>query len=162
MDYNLTNKWTALSILTGIDIGKPVIIQNIGRAGDLVEVILSPREPLESERGLSFGQITPLYRIEGQTTQAWIRYIRYDLNGTITPKDSRTCLISVMPADFITENNGGFSSSSIGALKMSFDYQLSKLIDQSSESIKQLKLMNERIEEAFETRIFIGDIEDEN
>jgi len=158
MDYKLDNNWVALSSLSGIPIGSPAIVQNIGRAGDLVEVIIKPQKPLDSERGLSFGQITPLYRIEGNIAEAWLRYIRYDLNGTITPQDLRTCLVSIQSGECITEDNGRLNESQIALLNEGLNPVLSSLTDSNEMIANQIRLLNARIEEAFETRIELEDI----
>jgi hypothetical protein len=162
MDYKIDNEWTALSVLTGVKTGDPAIIQNIGRAGDLIEVIISAQKPLDSDRGLSFGQITPLYKIEGNIYEAWLRYIRYDLNGTITPKDARTCLVSIQSGDQIIENDGASSAGKSLAITQGLDPVLSSIVDSNNFIADQLKLLNARIEEAFETRINLEDVTHED
>lgn len=106
MNYSITGNWTALSVIAGIAVGLPVVLTNAGRAGDLLEVIISDTEPLTSDRGEPLAQLQRTYRISGQTQEVWIRYIRYDLNGTITPNGAKTCLLSAQTNDFIA-NEGG-------------------------------------------------------
>lgn len=106
MNYQITGQWAALSVVTGISVGLPVILTNAGRAGDLLEVIVSDTEPLESDRGEPLAQLLRSYRISGQTEEIWIRYIRYDLNGTITPALAKTCLLSVQSASLVSSDGG--------------------------------------------------------
>lgn len=101
MTYQITGDWAALSVLTNIPIGKPMILSNAGRAGDIIEVIISDIQPSISDRGVPVKQLDSQYRIAGQSKEAWVRYIRYDLNGTITP--TKTCLLSVQDASLILE-----------------------------------------------------------
>lgn len=95
MTYQIPVIWTALSQLTGVAIGTPVLLRNEGRSGDLIEVIVSDTEPLATSRGDALEQITSAYRISGQESEIWLRHIRYDLTETITPTPNRTCLLSV-------------------------------------------------------------------
>jgi hypothetical protein len=106
VNYQITGQWAALSVVTGIAVGLPVILTNSGRAGDLLEVIVSDTEPLESDRGEPLAQLLRSYRISGQTEEVWIRYIRYDLNGTITPALAKTCLLSAQSASLVSSDGG--------------------------------------------------------
>lgn len=103
MNYQITNNWTALSVLTGIAIGSPLVLSNAGRAGDIIEAIVSDTEPLDTDRGVPIKQLDNQYTISGQSQEVWVRYIRYDLTGTITP--TRTCLLSVQDSAFIQESD---------------------------------------------------------
>lgn len=103
MAYLIDKDWIAASSLTGIPIGESLSIQNAGRAGDLVELILSSSVPELSDRGYAVRSIDPLYRISGQSVELWIRYIRYDLTGTITPKPLRKCTVNIMDNEQISE-----------------------------------------------------------
>lgn len=99
MIINVTNTWTALAYTAGVTL----TLQNMGRAGDIVEVITSETQPLESDRGLALAQIQRMYRVSGYDGQAWVRYIRYDLNGTNKPQDARTCLLNVQEGVNVSE-----------------------------------------------------------
>lgn len=103
MNYQITNNWTPLSVLTSIAIGSPMVLSNAGRAGDIIEVIVSDTEPLAADRGVPVKQLDNQYTISGQSQESWVRYIRYDLTGTITPL--RTCLLSVQDLAFIQESD---------------------------------------------------------
>lgn len=103
MAYLIGKDWVGVSQLTGIEIGETLSIQNAGRAGDLVELILSSSEPLLEDRGYVIRNIDPLYRVSGQSVELWVRYIRYDLNGTITPQAKRECLVNIMDNEQIAE-----------------------------------------------------------
>ena len=99
MIINVTNTWTALAYTAGVTL----TLQNMGRAGDIVEVITSETQPLESDRGLALAQIQRMYRVSGYDGQVWVRYIRYDLNGTNKPQDARTCLLNVQQGVYVSE-----------------------------------------------------------
>tara|TARA_R110002110_G_scaffold415850_1_gene658018 strand:+ start:33648 stop:34748 length:1101 start_codon:yes stop_codon:yes gene_type:complete len=104
VNYSITGNWTALSVVTGIAVGLPVVLTNAGRAGDLLEVVISDTEPLASDRGVPIKALDAQYTVSGQSQEAWMRYVRYDLNGTITPSPARTCLLSVQDSAFVQES----------------------------------------------------------
>jgi hypothetical protein len=81
MIYSITSSWTDLNTLTGVSIGVGLYVQNIGFAGDVLEVIISETEPEpgSDDRGFCVYQMTPGYRIRAAQT-AWVRFIRYDRN----------------------------------------------------------------------------------
>ena len=99
MIFDITNQWTVL----GTTLSATVNAQNLGRAGDLIEIITADTQPLESERGYALSQLNKTYRISGYTGLIWARYIRYDLNGTNKPADARKCLLNVQEGGQITE-----------------------------------------------------------
>ena len=103
MNHKITNEWTALSVLTGIEIGTPMVLSNAGRAGDVIESIVSDTKPWSEDRGVPIKNLDNQYTISGQSQEVWVRYIRYDLTGTITPL--RTCLLSVQDSAFIQESD---------------------------------------------------------
>lgn len=94
--------WTNLNTLAGVEVGSQLLIQNLGRAGDIIELAISDAQPSESFRGVSIRQIEKLYRITPANT-VWVRYIRYDLNGTNQPEAARLCLVSVQSGNEIQE-----------------------------------------------------------
>jgi len=49
MTINVTNTWAALPYTSGVTL----TLQNMGSAGDIIEVITSETQPLESDRGLA-------------------------------------------------------------------------------------------------------------
>jgi len=106
VNYTISREWTSVSILTGHAIGMPFSITNAGRAGDLIEVIVSDTQPAVEDRGEPLAQLLRSYNISGQTQEVWIRYIRYDLNGTILPEPSRVCQISIQHDSFIVDQGG--------------------------------------------------------
>lgn len=90
----ISGSWTDLNFISGIAIGFELIIQNLGRAGDIVEIAISEIQPTESYRGIALEQIRKSYRVT-PSARVWVRYIRYDLTQTIIPQPSRLCGISV-------------------------------------------------------------------
>lgn len=105
MTYHIPVDWTALSQITGVSIGIPVLLRNEGRPGDLIEVIISDTEPLVTSRGDVLEQISSAYRVSGQMSEIWLRHIRYDLTSTITPTPTRTCLLSVQYTTLIQNDS---------------------------------------------------------
>ena len=99
MIFEIDNQWQALGTTAGVTLNA----QNMGRAGDLIEVITSNTKPLETDRGYALSQLNKTYRIGGYTGLVWVRYIRYDLNGTIKPADNRKCLLNIQEGSIITE-----------------------------------------------------------
>ena len=99
MILEITNQWTAL----GTTLAATVNAQNLGRAGDLIEIITGDTQPLETQRGYALAQLNKTYRISGYDGLIWARYIRYDLNGTNKPADARVCLLNVQEGAVITE-----------------------------------------------------------
>ena len=99
MNLQVTNDWTALTNTALITL----TLQNKGRAGDIIEVITGDTKPLDLDRGFALAQINKVYRVSGYTGSVWVRYIRYDLTGTITPSDARICLLDVQEGSQITE-----------------------------------------------------------
>ena len=119
MAHLIDKDWIATSLLTGFPIGGTLSIQNAGRAGDLVELILSSSEPSLTDRGYVVRNIDPLYRVSGQSVELWIRYIRYDLTGTITPQAARKCLVNISDNEQISEASSSPESS--GSVKVVTD-----------------------------------------
>ena len=99
MNLQVTNDWAALTNTALITL----TLQNKGRAGDIIEVITGDTKPLDLDRGFALAQINKVYRVSGYTGSVWVRYIRYDLTGTITPSDARICLLDVQEGSQITE-----------------------------------------------------------
>jgi hypothetical protein len=105
MAYQITPQWQAVSVLTGYAIGQQLSIQNAGRAGDLIELIISDTEPATTDRSYVVRSLDPVYRVSGQTQEVWVRYVRYDLNGTITPEPARRCLANITDNEQIAESS---------------------------------------------------------
>ncbi len=103
MSHLIDSQWTSVSALTGIAIGETLSIQNAGRAGDIIELILSVEQPSIEDRGYAVRNLDPLYRVSGQDVELWVRYVRYDLTGTITPEPQRRCLINITENEQISE-----------------------------------------------------------
>jgi len=99
MILEITNQWTAL----GTTLAATVNAQNLGRAGDLIEIITGDTQPIETQRGYALTQLNKTYRISGYDGLIWARYIRYDLNGTNKPADARVCLLNVQEGAVVTE-----------------------------------------------------------
>jgi len=97
--FETDNQWQALGTTAGVTLNA----QNMGRAGDLIEVITSNTKPLETDRGYALSQLNKTYRISGYTGLVWVRHIRYDLSGTIKPADNRKCLLNIQEGSIITE-----------------------------------------------------------
>ena len=101
--YQISGAWTDLNTLTGIVIGQQITLHNAGRAGDIIEVAVSDIEPIVSFRGVAIKALAPQYRVAPQDFTVWVRYIRYDLNGTITPTAQHKCLLNVQEIADIEE-----------------------------------------------------------
>lgn len=99
MIFEIDNKWQAL----GLNPNSTVILQNLGRAGDLIEVVTGSVQPEDSQRGYALAQLSKTYRVSGYEGLIWVRYIRYDISGTITPSDNRICLLDAQEDATITE-----------------------------------------------------------
>ena len=95
MQIGIGNVWLPISTFTGIPAGTQLYLQNSGRAGDLIEVILSDTQPPVEARGVPLRQLDPVYRVSAQPLEVWVRHIRYDLNGTILPTDAHKCLLEI-------------------------------------------------------------------
>jgi len=99
MIFEIGNTWQALGTFNN----EALTVQNMGRAGDIIEVITQETQPLTTDRGLALAQINRMYRISGYTGLVWARYIRYDLTDTIFPNQVRKCLLNVQEGATITE-----------------------------------------------------------
>lgn len=142
MNYTISREWTAVSTLTGHAIGMPFSVTNAGRAGDLIEVIVSDAQPALEDRGEPLAQLLRSYNISGQTQEVWIRYIRYDLNGTITPELSRVCQVSILYESFITEQGGipldAITDSEYGTQRVNTSSQDSKIYALNSDNLHSI------------------------
>ncbi len=126
MNYSVGGTWTAMSVLTAIPIGAPVSIRNIGRAGDIIEIIISATEPLESDRGEAITQLGNTYRITNHPNEVWIRYISYSDSSTIVTT-SKTCLVTIQQSSYISDSDGLpadlFTSDELGTRRLAVDSQ---------------------------------------
>ena len=104
MNYSVGGTWTAMSVLTGIPIGTEVSARNIGRAGDIVEVLLSDTQPSESDRGEPLCQLASIYKIYGSDKEIWLRFISYSEKDMIITGD-KTCLVWITDADTVTDSS---------------------------------------------------------
>lgn len=171
--YQISGDWTDLNAISGIDIGQQLTLHNAGRAGDIIEVAVSAIEPSVSFRGIAIKALEPQYRVSPQSVSVWARYIRYDLNGTITPTAQHKCLLSVqaisdieevgaIPSSLLTTNDEDMllkiSVGNLPDIAFLMASQLSSLLEAQQETVSQLKLLNARIEEAFETNITEDDV----
>jgi hypothetical protein len=158
--YPIGRDWVNLNNLTGIKIGETMYLQNLGRSGDLIEIAISAQIPLDGFRGIAIPQMAPWYRAQSDKGAVWVRLIQYDLTGTITPSQSKTCLLSVQENLDISELRGSISGGSSGGLDAD-SLIVSSLLDikESLNAVNDnLKLLNARAEEAWETRIILEDV----
>ena len=105
-DYPISSSWVDINALSGIAIGQQMALHNAGRAGDIIEVAVSELEPISTFRGIAIKALSPMFLVSPQDLPLWVRYIRYDLTGTITPLPVRTCLINVQSIADIQEIGG--------------------------------------------------------
>lgn len=105
MNYEIGRDWVSISSLTGLAIGSELLLQNMGRPGSIIELILSDSEPLEADRGNGLQQLDDIYRVSGQKSDVWVRHIRYDLNSTILPKPQYKCQLSINDSGILNESN---------------------------------------------------------
>jgi hypothetical protein len=142
VNYKIPSEWTSVSTLTGHAIGMPFSITNAGRAGDLIEVIVADDQPNPQDRGEPLAQLLRSYNVSGQTQDVWIRYIRYDLNGTITPEPSRVCQVSIQHHSFITEQGGipldAITDSDYGSQRVSTSAQDSRVYSLNSDKLHSI------------------------
>lgn len=158
MAYLIGPEWEAVSDLTKIRIGDFVSLQNAGRAGDLLEIIISTDKPLESDRGHVIRSLDPMFRVQGQDKEIWIRYIRYDLNCTITPEPQRRCLANISDSDSIDQTSALHIETFLVEMGATINQVLSDLNQSNQDVAKQIKLLNMRYEEATETHIQESDV----
>ena len=142
MNYQIRNDWESVSSITSHAVGMPFSITNAGRAGDLIEVIVQDAKPADSDRGEPLAQLLRSYNISGQTTDVWIRYIRYDLNGTINPQPSRSCQVSIQHHSFITSQGGvpldAITDSEYGSQRISTSSQDSRVFSLNSDKLHSI------------------------
>ena len=105
MILSIGNQWEALSGLTGITIGDQFYMQNAGRAGDLIEVIINTNQPTVNDRGAPLRQFDPIYRVSDQTTEVWVRAIKYTLQGGVLPEDKYKCLLDVTQSPSVSSTS---------------------------------------------------------
>lgn len=105
-DYPISSSWIDINALSGIAIGQQMALHNAGRAGDIIEVAVSELEPISTFRGVAIKALSPMFLVSPQDLPLWVRYIRYDLTGTITPLPVRTCLLNVQSIADIQEIGG--------------------------------------------------------
>ena len=105
-DYPISSSWIDINALSGIAIGQQMALHNAGRAGDIIEVAVSELEPISTFRGIAIKALSPMFLVSPQDLPLWVRYIRYDLTGTITPLPVRTCLLNVQSIADIQEIGG--------------------------------------------------------
>ena len=157
MAYLISPEWERVSTITGIQIGESLSIQNTGRAGDLLELIISDLMPTD-ERGHVIRSLDPMFKVEGQDSEVWIRYIRYDLNCTITPKPQARCLANISDNTQIAESGTLPITSHENQPSTILLNAVYSLIDSNQDILQEMKLLNARYEEATETRITKEDI----
>lgn len=159
MAYLLKGEWESISVIAGYPVGASVYIQNSGRAGDIVEIIISSGKPDDTARGWAIRSLDPSFRVSGQDFDVWVRYIRYDIAGTIIPEPARRCLTNISDNEQITQASTFPVDSNSAIMQTIINDLISDLTEASKETAYQLTLLNRRFEEAFETGIFEDDIE---
>ena len=163
-DYAIGKDWINLNELTGHQVGIELVIQNVGYAGDIVEVAISDVEPIVGFRGVGLFQFKPLYRVTESLNPTWVRFVRYDRN--VNDVGNKTVLINVqtesnindsavLPPDLYTINLSGNKALSVSTGLETFS---SELEGSNKAILKQLQLLNARFEEAFDTKIEVSDI----
>lgn len=162
MAFEISNQWTSIFNLTGFLVGEPINIQNAGRAGDLLELVISIDQPSDDERGYVVRSLDPMFRITGQSSDVWIRYIRYDINCTITPRDNARCLANISNNEQITTMDSYPVESLILQERIMLLDVLSGLAESTALTLDQIRLLNARYEEATETNINLEDIKNAN
>lgn len=172
-DYEISGEWVNVNTLSSIAIGQQITLHNAGRAGDIIEVAVSELEPSTSFRGVPIKSLTPQFRVAPQIFPIWVRYIRYDLNGTITPEPQRKCLLNVqsiadiqeiggIPSTLLTSNDKDMllkvSIGNLSDVAYVLASQLSSIVEYQENIALQLRLLNAKTEEAFETQITQDDV----
>lgn len=172
-DYPISSSWVDINELSGIAIGQQMALHNAGRAGDIIEVAVSELEPISTFRGIAIKALTPMFLVSPQDLPLWVRYIRYDLTGTITPLPVRTCLLNVqsiadiqeiggIPSALLTSNDKDMllkvSIGNLSDVAYVLASQLSSLVESQENTVLQLRLLNAKTEEAFETQITQDDV----
>ena len=99
--YKLNGAWQSVNTITGIDIGSPITVQNLGYAGDVIQYIESDTQPADTDHGRGIYQYRPAYKFT-PTTDIWFRFIRLDRNAQDV--GSKEVLVS------IEESGGAFES----------------------------------------------------
>ena len=83
-----------------------MLLHNAGRAGDIIEVVVSELEPIASFRGVPIKSLDPQFRVAPQEFPVWVRHIRYDIAGSVIPTGQRTCLLNVQELSDIEQASG--------------------------------------------------------
>lgn len=86
--FKLSTQWTDLNSLTGFAIGSRIIIQNHGKASDVIEIKAQESEPVPGESGMRINNAEP-YVLQAQE-RVWCRYVRFGSSAGI---DDRSRLL---------------------------------------------------------------------
>lgn len=141
--------WVNLNSLASISSGKSVYIQNIGIPGDLISIAISKTEPQEPFFGVALNQLNPMVFVEDPVFDVWVKFYRFDSLDNYPNIKSR---IQVFTTDNALKFSfGGNSSTDNNSVVQS-------VLNSINDVSLQLRLMNARIEEAFETRIKQEDV----
>ena len=90
--YQIGMDWTDVEALTGIEQVSELIIQNQGRAGDIIECAIDSVQP--DYAGVSISQFTAK-RITPDE-KVWIRYVRYDIQPGSYENQDRKCKVKIL------------------------------------------------------------------
>lgn len=161
--YRISQTWTNLNDLTSTAIGTDLILQNIGYPGDNISVAITSDQPSDDFRGILLNQINPMTLVSGYNRPVWVRYYRFD---NVDKYPQRTGFLQVQLASnpivpFIATKHPNESEDFVPLSEETFVIAANRLFYAMSGIQEQLKLLNHRIEEGFQTRINLEDVKHE-
>lgn len=159
----IPQEWVNLNELASVSFGDSFIIQNLGPPGDLISIAISDSAPEPDFYGVALNQLNPMAFVDNPDKSVWVRFYRFD---SMDSYPQITGLIQVIPPQgSIYVGLGGAIASGQGSGstgQIESNPMMNEIRSSVSALFKQLKLLNYRIEEAFETRIKLEDIEHED
>ena len=125
--FSIGAEWVSLSSLLGRPPSSNKILQNCGRPGDIIELVISNDEPGVSFRGFRLDQIKSIYNLPAGSVDAWVRYIRNDGNEL----GIKTCLLQISEPLSISDDSYSLalSENPVGGYISSVSSEPSYIVD---------------------------------
>ena len=147
----IPQEWINLNLLSGHAVGTSLVLQNISSPGDLFSLFIGLRKPDDAFCGVALDQVKNIATVDEPGFSVWVRY--YRLDGAI-PYPAKVGRLQVQ------EKGKGITIGNTVDKSSIIDYTpvLSVIINTLKDNAIELKLLNARIEEAFQTNIKQGDL----
>ena len=145
--YDIGQDWVNINELILLPVGESLLLQNVGIPGDVISLALSDAQPDKEFIGVALDQLNPMQVVESATKPLWARFYRFD---NLEPYPSRKGLLQIQP---LNEAITPFFKSSTAGDDITNLILQNNLVRAINAVEFQLKLLNARFEENFETGI---------